>query len=288
MAEKRNGEYSGWMGTLNDWFTNYGFDQYTTADGTLQDGDEIRVMYTSTGMGSDLGGVWGDYDKRLKGLEISEGTLAPAFSPDRHEYTLILPTNKTAVTVTPTAMNKQFQVRTFVGENEYRRSASIPVTPGMDLTVKCGDPTWPTANPNELPGEVYTIHVVAPGTQLDQSSLTVTTRMEEGEKTGEPSLRFVETTGEFLVTLDAYTENKAYNSSGFTAALTVPEGASAVLLNENGEQVGDFANGPVTVENCILAPGAYLYFIQLTSEGTSHLYTLSLSKYLAFLLFYSV
>lgn len=124
VAEKRNGEYSGWMGTLNDWFTNYGFDQYTTADGTLQDGDEIRVMYTSTGMGSDLGGVWGDYDKRLKGLEISEGTLAPVFSPDRHEYTLILPTNKTAVTVTPTAMNKQFQVRTFVGENEYRRSAS--------------------------------------------------------------------------------------------------------------------------------------------------------------------
>lgn len=278
VAEKRNGEYSGWMGTLNDWFTNYGFDQYTTADGTLQDGDEIRVMYTSTGMGSDLGGVWGDYDKRLKGLEISEGTLAPAFSPDRHEYTLILPTNKTAVTVTPTAMNKQFQVRTFVGENEYRRSASIPVTPGMDLTVKCGDPTWPTANPNELPGEVYTIHVVAPGTQLDQSSLTVTTRMEEGEKTGEPSLRFVETTGEFLVTLDAYTENTKYNSSGFTAALTVPEGASAVLLNENGEQVGDFANGPVTVENCILAPGAYLYFIQLTSEGTSTLYPLSLSK----------
>ena len=50
VAEKRNGEYSGWIGTLNDWFTNYGFDQYTTADGTLQDGDEIRVMYTSTGM----------------------------------------------------------------------------------------------------------------------------------------------------------------------------------------------------------------------------------------------
>ena len=57
-----------------------------------------------------------------------------------------------------------------------------------------------------------------------------------------------------LVTLDAYTENTKYNSSGFMAALTVPEGASAVLLNENGEQVGDFANGPVTVENRILAP----------------------------------
>ena len=40
---------------------------------------------------------------------------------------LILPTNKTAVTVTPTAMNKQFQVRTFVGENEYRRSESYRV-----------------------------------------------------------------------------------------------------------------------------------------------------------------
>ena len=50
VGEFDNGTDSGWMGTLNDWFTNYGFDQYTTADGTPQDGDEIRVMYTSTGM----------------------------------------------------------------------------------------------------------------------------------------------------------------------------------------------------------------------------------------------
>ncbi len=111
---------------------------------------------------------------------------------------------------------------------------------------------------------------MAPGTQLGSEFSDGHDPTEEGEKTGEPSLRFVETTGEFLVTLDAYTENTKYNSSGFTAALTVPEGASAVLLNENGEQVGDFANGPVTVENCILAPRRVSVFHSADERGHEH------------------
>ena len=38
----------GWMGTLNDWFTNYGFGAFSVAEGDLSDGDVIRVMYITT------------------------------------------------------------------------------------------------------------------------------------------------------------------------------------------------------------------------------------------------
>lgn len=56
------GSQSGWMGTLNDWFNNEGFGNFTVANGKLGDGDEIRIMYTRTGYGADLGGTWGGED----------------------------------------------------------------------------------------------------------------------------------------------------------------------------------------------------------------------------------
>ena len=81
VAEKRNGEYSGWMGTLNDWFTNYGFDQYTTADGTLKDGRKVPIMtfgpigiapaYKRQGYGKQLL----DYSMK-KAREMGAGALA--------------------------------------------------------------------------------------------------------------------------------------------------------------------------------------------------------------------
>ena len=60
---------SGWMGTLNDWFTNFGFGEFTVAKGTLCAGDEIRIMYTRTV--EDLGGSWNNCDTRLKALTFS-------------------------------------------------------------------------------------------------------------------------------------------------------------------------------------------------------------------------
>lgn len=51
------GAMSGWMGTLNDWFTNFGFSEFTVKDGTLKAGDEIHLMYSMNG-GEDLGGSW--------------------------------------------------------------------------------------------------------------------------------------------------------------------------------------------------------------------------------------
>ena len=54
------------MGTLNDFFVNRSFSEFTVEDGKLADGDVIRVMYTTEGLGKDLGGTWGNSNTTLK------------------------------------------------------------------------------------------------------------------------------------------------------------------------------------------------------------------------------
>ena len=58
---------SGWMGTLNDWFTNEGFSAFTVKNGQLENGDEIHVMFTMA-YGEDLGGTWNNNNTKLAGL----------------------------------------------------------------------------------------------------------------------------------------------------------------------------------------------------------------------------
>ena len=145
LSEIDGGNQSGWMGILNDWFTNEGFAAFTVAAGTLEAGDEIRVMYTCS-LGDDLGGSWNNNDTTVKALTFSTGELSPAFDKDTHSYTLKLAADVSSVVVTPTASNKNFQVRTSVDGTEYKRTAEIPVADGTVITVKCGDPSWPSMN----------------------------------------------------------------------------------------------------------------------------------------------
>ena len=159
LGEFDGGSMSGWMGTLNDWFTNYGFGAFTVAGGTLGSGDEIRIMYTRNGYGADLGGSWDNNDKTVKDLAFSAGELSPAFHKDTHEYTLTVDKGTDSVLVTPTASNKNYQVRTYVGETEYKRTAMVPTVDGTTITVKCGDPSWPTMNEDNEPAQVYTVNV---------------------------------------------------------------------------------------------------------------------------------
>jgi hypothetical protein len=159
LAASDGGSASGWMGTLNDWFTNKGVGDYTVAAGTLIAGDEIRIMY-SRSYGEDLGGSWGNNNKTLSALAFSAGTLSTAFSPDTHAYTLTVPASTTGVVVTPTAANKNFQVRTKVGNTTYQRTTTVPVTDGTVISVTCGDPTWPTMNDAaSVQAETYTVTV---------------------------------------------------------------------------------------------------------------------------------
>lgn len=166
LAEIDGGSGSGWMGTLNDWFTNLGFSNFTVADGTLVDGDQIRVMYTCN-LGADIGGDYTNKtDTSLTALSFSAGKLAPEFDKDTTSYTLELAEGVEQVTVAASAANKQNQVYLSVGETSYRRTASIPVANGTVLTIRCGDAQEASgegenAKPAVTP-TTYTVTMIAP------------------------------------------------------------------------------------------------------------------------------
>lgn len=161
-----DGNYmAGWMVNLNDWFINEGMGAFTVAEGKLAAGDEIKVIY-SMDMGEDHGGTWSNNDKTVKDIQFSAGELDKTFKTDVKEYTLTVPAGTENVVVTPTATNKNFLVKTFVENKEYKRTAAVPVSDGTVITVICGDPEWPSMNSGEsgsgaetVPAETYTINV---------------------------------------------------------------------------------------------------------------------------------
>lgn len=175
LKEQQGGSMSGWMGTLNDWFTNFGFGEFTVAKGTLCAGDEIRIMYTRNA-GVDLGGDWESTDTRLKALTFSAGKLTPKFSGDTFTYTLTVPEGTTSLLVTPTAANKNYQVRTYLGTQatgrEYSRTSLIPIENGSVITVVCADDSWPTMNETSDGKRTYTITVVYGEVKSDDAGVT--------------------------------------------------------------------------------------------------------------------
>ena len=180
LGEFDGGSGSGWMGTLNDWFTNRGFGEFTAVDG-----DEIRVMYTRDG-GKDIGGDWTTMnDTSLTALSFSAGELTPAFNKDTHAYTLKLPEKDNQVTVTAAAANKQNQVYLAVGNAEYRRTAAIPMVHGTVLTIRCGDTREASgegenATPAVTP-TTYTVTVKAPHVPaVPTAEVTIRSQMAGG------------------------------------------------------------------------------------------------------------
>lgn len=157
------GYMSGWMGTINDWFADEGYGAFSVANGTLESGDELCFVY-SNAWGADVGSLWDSNDTSLASLIVDNGTLSPEFSSSTNEYTLTLD-SKTGVVVTPTAVNKNYQVRTYKNEytptvdgSEYKRSESIDVKDGDTIYVAVGDPAWRSMNSSES-ANVYTIKV---------------------------------------------------------------------------------------------------------------------------------
>lgn len=157
------GNMSGWMGTINDWFADEGYDAFSVANGTLESGDELCFIY-SNAWGADIGSLWDSNDTSLASLTLDSGTLSPEFSSSTNEYTLTID-SETGVVVTPTAVNKNYQVRTYKNEytptvdgSEYKRSSSIDVKDGDTIYVAVGDPEWRSMNTSES-ANVYTINV---------------------------------------------------------------------------------------------------------------------------------
>lgn len=170
----------GWMGTLNDWFVNEGFGEFTVANGRLVAGDEIHVMFTMD-LGADIGGDFENKDRSLKSLTFGSGELSPAFSKDVYAYTLTVPADTTSVTVDAVAVNKTYKVHTTVGSTEYKRNADLPVIPvsnGTVITVTCCDAGYDSNVENTGEAKIYTITVEQEGSASDVTTANVTIRSQ--------------------------------------------------------------------------------------------------------------
>ena len=272
IEEKAAAEGSGWMGTLNDWFTSEGFAAYTVANGKLKAGDEIAVQHTCN-LGADIGGAFGDSNKTLKAIALSAGELSPAFSSSVHDYTMILPESVTALTVTPTASNKQNRVRIYVDGTEYGRKDAIPVQVGTVITLKVG-------NDGDAAPETYTIALQAAGTLLSGENVALTTVKQNGDAGTKVALTFDKETAAFTGKLANYTHLKQYNDGGFTVTLSdLPAGATAQLKSSDGKVLADFENGVAsTPANQFTGSGSAYFYIAVTAQGRTENYKLTLTK----------
>lgn len=272
IEEKDAAEGSGWMGTLNDWFTSEGFAAYTVANGKLKAGDEIAVQHTCN-LGADIGGAFGDSNKTLKAIALSAGELNPAFSSGVHDYTMILPESVTALTVTPTANNKQNRVRIYVGSTEYGRKDAIPVQVGTVITLKVG-------NDGDAAPETYTIALQAAGNLLSGDNVSLTSIHQDGSAGTKVALTFDKETAAFTGKLANYTHLKQYNDGGFTVTLSdLPAGATAQLKSIDGKVLADFENGVAsTPANQFTGSGSATFYIAVTAQGRTENYKLTLTK----------
>ena len=272
IEEKAAAEGSGWMGTLNDWFTSEGFAAYTVANGKLKAGDEIAVQHTCN-LGADIGGAFGDSNKTLKAIALSAGELNPAFSSGVHDYTMILPEGVTALTVTPTASNKQNRVRIYVGGTEYGRKDAIPVQVGTVITLKVG-------NDGDAAPETYTIALQAAGTLLSGDNVSLTSIHQDGSAGTKVALTFDKETAAFTGKLANYTHLKQYNDGGFTVTLSdLPAGATAQLKSSDGKVLADFENGVAsTAATQFTGSGSAYFYIAVTAQGRTENYKLTLTK----------
>ncbi len=235
------GTMSGWMGTLNDWFTNFGFGEFTVAKGTLCAGDEIRIMYTRTV--EDLGGSWNNSDTRLKALTFSTGKLAPKFSGDTFTYTLTVPEGTTSLLVTPTAANKNYQVRAYLGTQatgrEYSRTSLIPIANGSVITVVCADDSWPTMNKTSDGKRTYTINVVFGTAQSSDAGVASVKVADVEAAAGENNAYTVTVPYGTAITADSFVIALSDNKAGVTAGPTEGEGGvwSFTVTAEDGTAV---------------------------------------------------
>lgn len=242
LKEQQGGSMSGWMGTLNDWFTNFGFGEFTVAKGTLHAGDEIRVMYTRD-YGVDLGGDWNNSDTRLKALTFSTGKLAPKFSGDTFTYTLTVPEGTTSLLVTPTAANKNYQVRAYLGTQatgrEYSRTSLIPIANGSVITVVCADDSWPTMNETSDGKRTYTINVVFGTAQSSDAGVASVKVADVEAAAGENNAYTVTVPYGTAITADSFVIALSDDKASVTAGPTEGEGGvwSFTVTAEDGTAV---------------------------------------------------
>lgn len=137
LGEFGGGSGSGWMGTLNDWFTNEGFSQFTVANDKLHSGDNISIEYTCN-LGADIrGGVDGSDDTSLFTMNMTNGNLTPAFDKSKTSYMFTLDENSHSTMLDFSANNRAFQARAYL--NDYNPSSTKWIASGDTVPLKKGD-----------------------------------------------------------------------------------------------------------------------------------------------------
>ena len=186
---------------------------------------------------------------------------------------MILPEGVTALTVTPTASNKQNRVRIYVDGTEYGRKDAIPVQVGTVITLKVG-------NDGDAAPETYTIALQAAGTLLSGDNVSLTSIHQDGSAGTKVALTFDKETAAFTGKLANYTHLKQYNDGGFTVTLSdLPAGATAQLKSSDGKVLADFENGVAsTPANQFTGSGSAYFYIAVTAQGRTENYKLTLTK----------
>ena len=205
LAEFTGGGNSGWMGTLNDWFVNKGFNSFRYSDRSLQDGDYIHVMYT-TALGADLGGSWSNTSTTLKSLNVRGGTLSPAsLSSGVTDYVLQIAESDATVTVSYEPTNKNYQARMYLNNynnenSRYNSGSRMQVTSGDIIYIGVGEAGWPSMN-EASPATKYTIRVVMQGDLEDLREIIA--RLPDASKLTLADAEDVETAYSLYQALDA-------------------------------------------------------------------------------------
>lgn len=295
LSEFRRGKGSGWMGTLNDWCTNQGFDNYTVAKGDIKDGDYINVMYT-TDYGNDINCGFDATDASLASMTLwFSGTQQPdnfnmkkelsSFSSDTEHYEIMMPQNTAKVEMCTELVQKQFKGRLFVGDKEYRlgyqSSEAIPfVGDTMTITIKTAVPATSTAAETE--GKTYTFTLLRDRKLLTKDGdVTVDLLRKDGTVAQEGYVpKFVTATQSWTFSggLPAYTADESKNITGIVLYLpNLPEGVTAEVVAPSGTRY-TVENGTAKLQGETLRYGTFNFTLRLTQDGQVNTYLLQLTK----------
>ena len=295
LSEFRRGKGSGWMGTLNDWCTNQGFDKYTVANGDIKDGDYIDVMYT-TDYGNDINCGFDATDASLASMTLwFSGTQQPdnfdmkkelsSFSSDTEHYEIMMPQNTAKVEMRTELVQKQFKGRLFVGDKEYRlgyhSSEAIPfVGDTMTITIQTVLPGSSTTA--ETAGKTYTFTLLRDRKLLTKDGdVTVDLLRKDGTVAQEGFVpKFVTATQSWTFSggLPAYTADENKNITGVVLHLpNLPEGVTAEVVAPSGTRY-TVENGTAKLQGETLRYGTFNFTLRLTQDGQVNTYLLQLTK----------
>lgn len=176
---------SGWTGTLNGWFTDMGFSNYTVENKGVKAGDVIKVMYSCDG-GPDVGNDYNNPTTALKTIGNKSGSIEETFAADKLSYTIIVAKSQSSLVLNPVAELGSCQVRIFVNEYDvksdkyYLAGDEVPVKDGDVIYIGVGEIGWPGGansydanwNPTQLPGTKYEIKVISAEKVADKEETT--------------------------------------------------------------------------------------------------------------------